>query len=44
VPAAPDRVIEAAVDQLADAELRLLGITSDEAPASSSSLPDAGAW
>src|SRR6516162_236440 len=39
VPAAPDRVIEAAVDQLADAELRLLGITSDEAPASSSSLP-----
>ena len=31
VPAAPDRVIEATVDQLAGAELRLLGVPSDEA-------------
>jgi len=44
MPAAPDRVIEATVDQLADADLRLLGVPSDEAPASSSSLPDTGAW
>jgi hypothetical protein len=28
---APDRVIEATVDQLAEAELRLLGLYSDEA-------------
>ena len=31
VPAAPNRVIEATVDQLAGAELRLLGVPSDEA-------------
>jgi hypothetical protein len=44
VPAAPDRVIETTVDQLAEAELRLLGVPADEAARLIASLPDTGAW
>jgi hypothetical protein len=44
VPVAPDRVIEATVDQLAEAELCLLGLYSDEAARLVALLPDTGAW
>jgi AcrR family transcriptional regulator len=41
----PERVTEATVDQLAEAELRLLGVPADEAARLTSlPLPDIGAW
>jgi hypothetical protein len=41
----PDRVTEAIVDQLAEAELRLLGVPADEAARLTAlPLPDTGAW
>ena len=41
----PDRVTEATVDQLAEAELRLLGVPADEAARLVAlPLPDTGAW
>jgi AcrR family transcriptional regulator len=41
----PDRVTETTVDQLAEAELRLLGVSADEAARLTAlPLPDTGAW
>ena len=41
----PGSVTEAAVDQLAEAELRLLGVPADEAARlTAGPLPDIGAW
>jgi len=41
----PDRVTETAVDQLAEAELRLLGVPAPEAARLTVlPLPDIGAW
>jgi AcrR family transcriptional regulator len=41
----PDSVTEATVDQLAEAELRLLGVPADEAARlAAGPLPDIGAW
>ncbi len=41
----PDRVTETTVDQLAEAELRLLGVPADEAARLTAlPLPDTGAW
>jgi AcrR family transcriptional regulator len=41
----PDSVTEATVDQLAEAELRLLGVPADEAARlTAGPLPDIGAW
>ena len=41
----PERVTDATVDQLAEAELRLLGVPADEAARLVTlPLPDTGAW
>jgi hypothetical protein len=41
----PERVTEATVDQLAEAELRLLGVPADEAARLAAlPLPDTGTW
>ena len=41
----PERVTDATVDQLAEAELRLLGVPADEAARLVTlPLPDSGVW